>query len=65
MKGSDARILTTHVGSLPRPPDLIDLYGRDAPDGEILPRLRSAVCEVVRAQGADLATKHLWNRSAS
>ena len=44
------RILTTHAGSLPRPDDLIELYRNDAPDGELLPRLRSAVGEVVRSR---------------
>ncbi|MBO0838780.1 MAG: hypothetical protein J2P28_25140, partial [Actinobacteria bacterium] len=50
MKRSETRILTTHVGSLPRPTDLIELYGRDAPDAELLPRLRSAVADVVKEQ---------------
>jgi 5-methyltetrahydropteroyltriglutamate--homocysteine methyltransferase len=51
MKRSTDRILTTHVGSLPRPKDLIALYAKDAPDGELLPRLTSAVGEVVQEQG--------------
>ena len=50
MKRSEGRIITTHVGSLPRPADLIELYGSDAPDATLLPRLRSAVAEVVRQQ---------------
>jgi 5-methyltetrahydropteroyltriglutamate--homocysteine methyltransferase len=57
MKTSDDRILTTHAGSLPRPADLIDLYRENAPDASLLPRLRSAVAEVVRLQanaGVDL-----------
>jgi 5-methyltetrahydropteroyltriglutamate--homocysteine methyltransferase len=50
MKRSDSRIVTTHVGSLPRPNDLIELYGSDAPDEKLLPRLKSAVAEVVGKQ---------------
>ncbi len=50
MKRSTDRILTTHVGSLPRPKDLIALYANDAPDAELLPRLKSAVSEVVQEQ---------------
>jgi len=37
------RIMTTHVGSLPRPNELVELYRDDAPDNTLLPRLRSAV----------------------
>jgi 5-methyltetrahydropteroyltriglutamate--homocysteine methyltransferase len=50
MKRSEGRIITTHVGSLPRPADLIELYRSDAPDATLLPRLKSAVAEVVRQQ---------------
>ncbi len=50
MKRSTDRILTTHVGSLPRPDDLIALYRDDAPDSELLPRLRSAIADVVKQQ---------------
>jgi 5-methyltetrahydropteroyltriglutamate--homocysteine methyltransferase len=50
MKRSFDRILTTHVGSLPRPDDLVALYGEDAPDAKLLPRLRSAIGDVVRQQ---------------
>lgn len=50
MKRSTERILTTHAGSLPRPPDLIELYKQDAADAQILPRLRFAVGEVVSQQ---------------
>lgn len=50
MKRSTDRILTTHVGSLPRPKDLIALYANDAPDAKLLPRLKSAVSEVVQEQ---------------
>ena len=64
MKRSSERILTTHVGSLPRPKDLLDLmkaalggkpYDRDAYAG----RIRSAVAEVARRQsecGIDIVT---------
>jgi 5-methyltetrahydropteroyltriglutamate--homocysteine methyltransferase len=50
MKRNADRILVTHVGSLPRPNDLIDLYRDDAPDSKLLPRLKSAVADVVRQQ---------------
>jgi 5-methyltetrahydropteroyltriglutamate--homocysteine methyltransferase len=52
MKSSTNRILTTHVGSLPRPADLIELYNRDAPDTELLPRLSSSIAEVVKEQAS-------------
>jgi 5-methyltetrahydropteroyltriglutamate--homocysteine methyltransferase len=50
VKRSIHRILTTHVGSLPRPNDLVELYRDDAPDGTLLPRLKSAIADVVREQ---------------
>jgi 5-methyltetrahydropteroyltriglutamate--homocysteine methyltransferase len=50
MKRSVSRILTTHVGSLPRPNDLLELYRDDAPDGTLLPRLKSAIADIVRRQ---------------
>lgn len=50
MKRSIDRVLTTHVGSLPRPDDLVALYRDNAPDGSLLPRLRSAITEVVQRQ---------------
>ncbi|MGA7788006.1 MAG: cobalamin-independent methionine synthase II family protein, partial [Xanthobacteraceae bacterium] len=54
MKHSTDRILTTHAGSLPRPPDLLDLVqagGAKAfdQDGNAA-RLRSAVSEIVHKQ---------------
>jgi 5-methyltetrahydropteroyltriglutamate--homocysteine methyltransferase len=52
MKRSVERILTTHVGSLPRPDDLVGLYGQDAPESKLLPRLESAIADVVRQQTA-------------
>ena len=48
MKRSDQRILTTHVGSLPRPDDLMALYAANAPDEKLQPRLRAAVGDIVR-----------------
>lgn len=50
MKRSIDRIMTTHVGSLPRPTELIELYRDDAPDSKLLPRLKSAIADVVRRQ---------------
>jgi 5-methyltetrahydropteroyltriglutamate--homocysteine methyltransferase len=50
MKHGTDRILTTHVGSLPRPKDLMELYAQDVPDEKLLPRLRSAVRDVVAEQ---------------
>ncbi len=50
MKRSINRILTTHVGSLPRPNDLVELYRDNAPESKLLPRLRSAIADVVRRQ---------------
>ena len=57
MKRSTDRILTTHTGSLPRPPDLLEMI-RAGEDGEAVDapsfaaRVRSAVAEVVRGQAA-------------
>jgi 5-methyltetrahydropteroyltriglutamate--homocysteine methyltransferase len=50
VKRSVDRILTTHVGSLPRPNDLVELYRDNAPDEKLLPRLRSAITDVVERQ---------------
>jgi 5-methyltetrahydropteroyltriglutamate--homocysteine methyltransferase len=49
------RILTTHVGSLPRPPDLLDMMkarseGRDHDEVGYQARIRAAVAECVRKQ---------------
>src|SRR6266498_2498071 len=55
MKRSTDRILTTHVGSLPRPPDLLDVVQARA-EGKAVDakahaaRLRAAVAEIVRTQ---------------
>ncbi len=48
MKRSTNRILTTHVGSLPRPDDLLQLA--KAPQDGYESRLRAVVAEVVRRQ---------------
>jgi 5-methyltetrahydropteroyltriglutamate--homocysteine methyltransferase len=50
MKRSVGRILTTHVGSLPRPDDLMALYASNASDDKLQPRLRAAVGDIVRQQ---------------
>ncbi len=50
MKRSIERILTTHVGSLPRPDDLMALYRDNAPDDKLQPRLRAAVDDIARQQ---------------
>jgi 5-methyltetrahydropteroyltriglutamate--homocysteine methyltransferase len=51
---SETRILTTHVGSLPRPPDLLGMVQRDGDDAFAsaanAARLRSAVADIVRKQ---------------
>jgi len=56
MKRSEHRILTTHVGSLVRPPELLALAkaAKDAPDNRHRydEALRKAVAEVVRKQAA-------------
>ena len=56
MKRSTDRILTTHTGSLPRPPDLTELLegldtGAAAVDqGAFDARVRRAVADIVRQQ---------------
>ena len=55
MKRSDSRILTTHTGSLPRPPDLVALLnrkelGESYDRGAFDARIARAIAEVVRAQ---------------
>jgi hypothetical protein len=53
VKRSINRILTTHAGSLPRPEDLLELYGEDAPDLKLLPRLHGSIAaEPVKHDGA-------------
>jgi len=51
MKRSDKRILTTHVGSLPRPAALVDAYRTEPPGSARLAEiLRASVRSVVSAQ---------------
>jgi 5-methyltetrahydropteroyltriglutamate--homocysteine methyltransferase len=55
MKHSTGRILTTHVGSLPRPDDLLEVLtakmkGRSVDQRAFEARLRGAVADVVRRQ---------------
>lgn len=55
MRRSTERILTTHTGSLPRPPDLLEMVRsretKEPVDAEVLAtRVRSAVADVVRKQ---------------
>ena len=54
MKRSTERILTTHVGSLPRPADLRAMWAKKTITAEdeaaLQTRLRSAIGEIVRAQ---------------
>jgi len=63
MKRSTDRILTTHAGSLPRPPDLLEMArnqgARAAEPGAYAARVKSAVAEAVRRQaehGLDVVT---------
>jgi 5-methyltetrahydropteroyltriglutamate--homocysteine methyltransferase len=50
MKRSSDRILTTHAGSLPRPPDLLEIVRSGARGAAYATRVRSAVADVVRKQ---------------
>ena len=53
MRRSTERILTTHVGSLPRPADLREMWSKQTSgraEGALQARLRSAVGDVVLAQ---------------
>ena len=55
MKRSEERILTTHVGSLPRPQSLLELASRGKPPqdpAEYARRLRLEVADIVRQQAA-------------
>jgi 5-methyltetrahydropteroyltriglutamate--homocysteine methyltransferase len=58
MRGSTDRIITTHVGSLPRPAQLLDALGEPASD-DYPQVLREAVADAVRLQvehGIDVVT---------
>jgi methionine synthase II (cobalamin-independent) len=48
MKQSTNHILTTHVGSLPRPADLLDLYRNQAPAEQLKPRLAGGISAISR-----------------
>jgi 5-methyltetrahydropteroyltriglutamate--homocysteine methyltransferase len=55
MKRSTGRILTTHTGSLPRPPDLVELLnrkelGEDYDRGAFAARIAGAIGTIVRRQ---------------
>ncbi len=50
MKQSTNRILTTHVGSLPRPANLMEMYRDGAPAEKLESNLKSAVEGVVQQQ---------------
>ncbi len=55
MKTSTDRILTTHVGSIPRPESIKELLrarleGRDVDEGQLAERVQEAVGDVVRRQ---------------
>jgi 5-methyltetrahydropteroyltriglutamate--homocysteine methyltransferase len=72
MKDSRSRILTTHVGSLPRPDALLELNLRrlegDADDAEVAGALRDAVAEVVRRQvecGIDVVNDGEFGKSTT
>ena len=71
MKNSSSRILTTHVGSLVRPPEIRDLMlakenGQDYDREELAGRVRSSVAEVVRrqvAEGVDIPSDGEYGKS--
>ena len=72
MKRSTERILTTHVGSLPRPADLRAMWAKKAVTAEddvaLQTRLRSAIGEVVRTQkdmGIDIPNDGEFGKSTS
>ncbi|HWI23066.1 MAG TPA: cobalamin-independent methionine synthase II family protein [Baekduia sp.] len=50
MKRSTDRILTSHVGSLPRPDSLLELYRSNASQDQLQAGLRDAVADVVSKQ---------------
>src|SRR5882757_2604107 len=71
MRVSDTRILTTHTGSLPRPPGLVDLYVRKARgepvDAELAEAGDAAMEDVVRRQrdaGIDIGNNGEQQREA-
>src|ERR1700727_3119626 len=71
MRLSETRILTTHTGSLPRPPALVDLYVRKARgenvDAELAEAGHAAMENVVREQrdaGIDIGNNGEQQREA-
>jgi 5-methyltetrahydropteroyltriglutamate--homocysteine methyltransferase len=72
MKGSQSRILTTHVGSLPRPDTLIEAFGRryagEADEDALAELLTKSVAEVVRHQvecGVDIVNDGEYGKSTT
>src|SRR5438045_6172130 len=53
MRWSEDRILTTHTGSLPRPPELTRLYVRRARGGEVDPAELDRLCKEALRQIVD------------
>jgi len=47
MKRSETRILTTHVGSLPRPPELLDLGSYEKGPPENIGRYREVMARAI------------------
>ena len=71
MQTSANRILTTHTGSLPRPPELVQLYVRknrgEAVDAELAAAGRAALDHIVRKQreaGIDVGNNGEQQREA-
>lgn len=55
MRRSTEEILTTHTGSLPRPPELVEALrardrGQAAPAGDLNQQVREAVADIVKRQ---------------
>jgi 5-methyltetrahydropteroyltriglutamate--homocysteine methyltransferase len=72
MKGSKSRILTTHVGSLPRPDALIEAFGKryagEADEDALAELLKASVAEVVRRQvecGVDIVNDGEYGKSTT
>src|SRR5262245_18740541 len=72
VKHSTNRILTTHVGNLPRPPDLLEMDdakagGRPVDQAAWTARVKSAILEVVRLQrdsGVDIVNDGELSKSS-
>ena len=71
MPNDESRILTTHVGSLVRPQEIIDLmrakeFGQEYDREELAGKVRSGVAEVVRrqlAEGVDIPSDGEYGKS--